>query len=129
LADPEAEHRRPFADLECLTFSALGQSTILWIGLEFGAGKALFRPSTKAGIFLRPEHRRVGLLFQDYCLFPHLRVKANIMYGMRRRPTKGISLDRVIKALELTDILDRYPSSISGRQKERVALALNSPLI
>jgi len=78
---------------------------------------------TKARIFVRPEHRRVGLLFQDYCLFPHLRVQANIAYGMRRRSNKGIALDRIIRTLELTDILDRYPRSLSGGQQQRVALA------
>ena len=40
---------------------------------------------TKRGVNLRPEHRRLGMLFQDHCLFPHLRNSANIAYGARRR--------------------------------------------
>lgn len=78
---------------------------------------------TKTGVSLRPEQRRVGLLFQEHCLFPHLRVQANIAYGTRRRPDKGIPLDRVIKTLELENLLDRYPRAISGGQQQRVALA------
>jgi molybdate transport system ATP-binding protein len=78
---------------------------------------------TSAGVFLPPEHRRVGLLFQDHCLFPHLRVKANICYGARRRAGKTIPLDRVVETLELQKILERYPRSISGGEQQRVALA------
>ena len=79
---------------------------------------------SQAGVFLRPEQRRVGLLFQEHCLFPHLRVKANIAYGMRRRKTGGeVPIERVIETLELGEVLDRYPRSLSGGQQQRVALA------
>ena len=78
---------------------------------------------TKSSIFMPPERRRVGLLFQDHCLFPHLRVRANIAYGMRRRAGQDTPLDRVIKTLELENVLDRYPRSLSGGQQQRVALA------
>jgi molybdate transport system ATP-binding protein len=78
---------------------------------------------TKARIFLRPEHRHVGVSFQHNFLFPHLRVHANIAYGMQRRSDRGIALDRIIKTLELTDVLNRYPRSLSGGEQQRVALA------
>lgn len=78
---------------------------------------------TKAGVFLKPERRSVGLLFQDHCLFPHLRVHANLAYGARRRAGDRISMDRVVKSLELKDLLDRYPRSLSGGEQQRVALA------
>jgi molybdate transport system ATP-binding protein len=50
-------------------------------------------------------------------------VHANISYGVRRRSGNGIPLDRVIKTLELEDLLDRYPRALSGGQQQRVALA------
>jgi molybdate transport system ATP-binding protein len=78
---------------------------------------------TQSGLFLRPEQRRVGLLFQHHCLFPHQRVRANISYGISRRGAGGISMERIVETLELDDLLDRYPQSLSGGQQERVALA------
>jgi len=77
----------------------------------------------ESGVFLTPDQRRVGFLFQDHCLFPHLRVQANIAYGFRRRAGNRVPLERVIKTLELEDILDRFPRSLSGGQQQRVALA------
>ncbi|MDP6444844.1 MAG: ATP-binding cassette domain-containing protein, partial [Pirellulaceae bacterium] len=50
---------------------------------------------TQSGLFLRPEQRRVGLLFQHHCLFPHQRVRANISYGISRRGAGGISMERI----------------------------------
>ncbi len=78
---------------------------------------------TTQGLLLPPERRRVGCLFQDHCLFPHLRVHANIAYGLRRRSGNGLPLERVVQTLELEDLLDRYPQSLSGGQQQRVALA------
>src|SRR5690606_4022439 len=78
---------------------------------------------TRSRTFLPPEQRGVGLLFQDHCLFPHLRVKSNITYGLRRRPAGGVPLDRLVKTLELDEVLDRFPRHLSGGQKQRVALA------
>lgn len=78
---------------------------------------------TESRVFWPPERRRVGLLFQDYCLFPHLRVRANITYGMHRRGGQGIPLERVVKTLELENLLNRRPKSLSGGEQQRVALA------
>ena len=78
---------------------------------------------TAQGVFLAPERRRVGLLFQDDCLFPHLNVHANITYGLRRRGETGIPIERIVEVLELEELLDRHPRSLSGGQKQRVALA------
>lgn len=110
--------------------SGSGKTTVLWLI----AG--LLRPSsgsirigeevltdTSTNICLRPEQRKIGMLFQDQNLFPHLRVQANISYGLRRRKRSGIDLDRIIDALELKDLLDRYPRTLSGGQQQRVALA------
>jgi molybdate transport system ATP-binding protein len=71
----------------------------------------------EAGIFLRPEQRRVGLVFQDYALFPHLTVRRNIEYA--RRNTADEYLDRFgIRHLE-----NARPDSLSGGERQRVALA------
>ncbi|MCA9261151.1 MAG: ATP-binding cassette domain-containing protein [Planctomycetales bacterium] len=75
------------------------------------------------GVCLRPEHRRVGLTFQDRRLFPHLSVARNIAYGARRRVVEDELQQRIIDILELTNLLDRYPAHLSGGEQQRVALA------
>ncbi len=77
-----------------------------------------------AGIDLRPESRRIGYVFQDYLLFPHLSVRRNLLYGWRRRPAdaRPPSFERVVEVLELGDTLDRLPHTLSGGQRQRVAL-------
>jgi molybdate transport system ATP-binding protein len=72
-------------------------------------------------IFLPPEHRRVGVLFQDYLLFPHMTVRQNIAFGPK---SLGIAPEgEWIAALGLTDLLDHKPNELSGGQAQRVALA------
>ncbi|HZV05917.1 MAG TPA: ATP-binding cassette domain-containing protein [Gemmataceae bacterium] len=77
-----------------------------------------------AKVNLRPEARRIGYLFQDYLLFPHLSVRRNLLYGWRRRPpdARPPSLERVVEVLELGELLDRLPHTLSGGQRQRVAL-------
>ena len=77
-----------------------------------------------AGIHLPPERRRIGYVFQDQLLFPHLSVRGNLLYGWKRRPRGIESVDyrRVGGVLELTDLADRYPHTLSGGQRQRVAL-------
>jgi molybdate transport system ATP-binding protein len=77
-----------------------------------------------ARVNLPPEARRVGCVFQDHLLFPHLRVRDNLLYGARRRPhdARPIDFGRVVEVLELGDFLDRMPHTLSGGQKRRVAL-------
>jgi molybdate transport system ATP-binding protein len=77
-----------------------------------------------AGINLPPEARRIGYVFQDYLLFPHLSVRRNLLYGWRRRPAdaRPPSLERVVEVLELGDLLDRLPHALSGGQRQRIAL-------
>jgi molybdate transport system ATP-binding protein len=76
------------------------------------------------GINLPPEARRIGYVFQDYLLFPHLSVRRNLLYGWRRRPAdaRPPSLERVVEVLELGDLLDRLPHALSGGQRQRIAL-------
>jgi molybdate transport system ATP-binding protein len=77
-----------------------------------------------AGVFLAPERRRVGVVFQDHCLFPHLSVEGNLRYGLRRRmrTQRVIEFDRVVEVLELGELLGRYPRNLSGGQRQRAAL-------
>ncbi len=74
------------------------------------------------GTFVAPERRRVGMVFQDYALFPHLSVGANVAYGLGR----GRHAARVAELLELVGMPGleaRMPSELSGGQQQRVALA------
>jgi thiamine transport system ATP-binding protein len=75
-----------------------------------------------------PEERDVGIVFQNYALFPHLTVRENVAYGLRYRSPPGDVTDaeRVTEMLELVDLSgsgDREPRQLSGGQQQRVALA------
>jgi iron(III) transport system ATP-binding protein len=74
------------------------------------------------GAWVPPERRRVGVVFQDYALFPHMAVAENVGFGVGRRDRRR----RVAEALELVGLADhgrRYPHELSGGQQQRVALA------
>jgi molybdate transport system ATP-binding protein len=77
---------------------------------------------TTKQVFLRPEQRHVGCVFQDHRLFPHLTIEDNLRYGLRRRPTRAVEFSRVVDVLELGELLNRYPGTLSGGQAQRVAL-------
>ena len=85
-------------------------------------GHVLF--DSEQGVDLPPEKRRVGYVFQDPLLFPHLDVGANLFYGQRRRQPseRFIEPDRVIDLLGLRDFLQRKPRTLSGGEKQRVAI-------
>jgi iron(III) transport system ATP-binding protein len=75
-----------------------------------------------AGAWTRPEHRRVGFVFQDYALFPHLTVSENVGFGLTRhgrRRRRG----EVLELVGLSGYERRYPHELSGGQQQRVALA------
>jgi molybdate transport system ATP-binding protein len=71
------------------------------------------------GIDLPPERRRAGYVFQDARLFPHMKVRANLVYG-RRGAT--LPFDQVVALLGLDALLDRWPRSLSGGEAQRVGL-------
>ncbi len=78
---------------------------------------------TRRGVNLAPELRRVGLVFQDHLLFPHMSVRKNLHYGFGRRDaSRSVDPQRVIKVLELGPLLERAPQGLSGGEKQRVAL-------
>src|SRR5712692_7959779 len=86
-------------------------------------GKRLLEDRS-AGIHVAPEKRRIGYVFQDQLLFPHLSVRRNLLYGWKRRPrgTESVDFHRVGEVLELQELIDRYPYTLSGGQRQRVAL-------
>lgn len=96
------------------------------------AGRLLFH--SRKGIDLPPERRRCGYVFQDARLFPHMSVRANLCFGMRRAPAteRYVDFDQVVALLGLEHLLDRRPGRLSGGEKQRVAIGralLASPRI
>jgi iron(III) transport system ATP-binding protein len=74
------------------------------------------------GTWVPPEQRRVGMVFQDYALFPHLTVAENVGFGVRRRERSRRS-DELLEVVGLEGLGRRYPHELSGGQQQRVALA------
>jgi molybdate transport system ATP-binding protein len=77
---------------------------------------------TRSRVFLPPERRDVGVVFQDVLLFPHLSVLQNLLFGYRRRGARPMDVGRVAAVLEIGELFDRRPESLSGGQRQRVAL-------
>lgn len=93
-------------------------------------GRILF--DSRKGINLPPEKRRMGYVFQEGRLFPHLSIKANLLYGMKRlpKPERVISFDQVVELLGISHLLSRRPATLSGGEKQRAAIGralLSSP--
>jgi iron(III) transport system ATP-binding protein len=70
-----------------------------------------------------PERRRVGLVFQDLALFPHLSARENVAYGIRRDPDHHVRTDELLELVGLTADAGRMPHELSGGMQQRVALA------
>lgn len=85
-------------------------------------GETLY--SSKRNISMRPEQRRIAMVFQQHALFPHLNVRNNLLYGYKRCKTgdRSIHLDDIVQLLQLDELLDRNISTLSGGQQQRVAL-------
>ncbi len=110
--------------------SGCGKSTLLRsiAGIEVpDAGSILIdgTPVSGGGVFVEPEHRHVGFMFQDYALFPHLSVRANIGFGLSRlsRGEREIRVADIIERIGIGALADRYPHMLSGGEQQRVALA------
>ena len=74
-------------------------------------------------VYVPPEERNVGMVFQDYALFPHLDVKSNISFGLSKHQIKSGRLNEVIDMCNLNDYRNKLPQELSGGQQQRVALA------
>jgi len=109
--------------------SGAGKSTII------NAAAGLLRPDncriqvdgtvladTGTNIWIPPERRRVGLVFQDSRLFPHMTVATNLRFGMRRVAPGSIHFDEVVDLLGVGALLNRRPHNLSGGERQRVAI-------
>ncbi|MFI8711784.1 ABC transporter ATP-binding protein [Brevibacillus brevis] len=110
--------------------SGCGKSTLLRLiaGLESPKsgriqidGKVL----VDQGQFVEPEQRGIGMIFQDYALFPHLTVEQNILFGLHRlsKAERIVRLKEMLALVQLEGYGKRYPHELSGGQQQRVAFA------
>src|SRR5687768_9540022 len=107
--------------------SGCGKSTVLRCiaGLEpIGGGEIRLHGETvsRPGRTVAPEARRVGVVFQDYALFPHLTVAANVGFGLSRR-LRATRVPELLEIVGLVGLEKRFPHELSGGQQQRVALA------
>ncbi len=112
--------------------SGCGKSTTLYMicGLyKPSSGKIFFGDNDVTD--LEPEHRGVGLVFQNYALYPHMTVKQNILFPLQNlkgeeKLSKQVMLERAEEAarlVQIDELMDRKPSELSGGQQQRVAIA------
>ncbi|MEK9775723.1 MAG: ATP-binding cassette domain-containing protein, partial [Quisquiliibacterium sp.] len=111
--------------------SGAGKSTALGVlaGLvrpqqgRVQVGEAVLFDS-EAGIDLPPHQRRIGLVFQDALLLPHLTVRQNLLYGrwFARRQAQVVALGEVCELLGIAHLLQRRPAGLSGGERQRVAI-------
>ena len=110
--------------------SGCGKTTLLRAvaGLEPVAAGEIKMSGTVIGsahVNLAPEKRRIGMVFQDYALFPHLDVRHNVGFGIHHwpKPERRTRVAEVLDLVGLTGSEKRYPHELSGGQQQRVALA------
>lgn len=108
--------------------SGCGKTTLLRIlaGLELPDSGAITVDGSRLvndATFVPPEKRRIGLVFQDWALFPHLSVARNVAFGLDRSEVRSGRVQQTLELVGLTHAADRYPDELSGGQAQRVALA------
>ena len=117
---------------ECLTLlgpSGCGKTTLLRsiAGLERPlAGRVAIAGEVMSGdgsTWVPPERRRIGMVFQEWALFPHMSVADNVGYGLDRADRSGPMVGEALALVGLADLADRMPHTLSGGQQQRVALA------
>ena len=107
--------------------SGCGKTTLLRLIAGFerpeaGTVEVDGRPVAGGGTWVPPEQRRVGMVFQDYALFPHLTVAENVGFGLSRR-ARSSRVQELLDVVGLDGLGRRYPHELSGGQQQRVALA------
>jgi iron(III) transport system ATP-binding protein len=108
--------------------SGCGKTTLLRVvaGLEAPtSGTVAIAGRLVAGgdTWVPPEHRHVGLVFQDGTLFPHLTVERNVRFGLRGRPDRDAVVRECLERVGLWEKRGRFPDELSGGEQQRVALA------
>jgi iron(III) transport system ATP-binding protein len=118
-------------EIGCLLGSSgCGKTTVLraiagFHQIESGSITLNDRILSSPSVHLAPEKRNIGMVFQDYALFPHLSVSQNITFGLHKLSTraKEVVCDELLELVQLTGFGHRYPHELSGGQQQRVALA------
>ena len=133
----------PIPSLACLSFgvergeivgiagpSGSGKSTLLRLiaGFERPAGGRVIIDGevvASRDVFINPERRNVGMVFQDYGLFPHMTARKNIEFGLRGlgKAERKARADEILALARMDALASRYPYELSGGQQQRVALA------
>jgi len=108
--------------------SGCGKTTLLKLiaGLnKIKSGEILLNDMvvSSSKIHLATEKRKIGFLFQDYALFPHLTVKENLNFAIKEKEKKTHDIDEIIEIIKLPNALQKYPHELSGGEQQRVALA------
>ncbi len=107
--------------------SGSGKTTLLRCvaGLERPQGSLRFKGQTwqDGGSYLPAHKRPLGYVFQDANLFPHLTVRGNLRYGMKRAGRSEARIDDIVELLGIGHLLDRRPSRLSGGERQRVGIA------
>ncbi|KGJ04652.1 iron ABC transporter ATP-binding protein [Paracoccus halophilus] len=110
--------------------SGCGKSTLLRLiaGIDRPDGGTIDlggRRIVGPGRFTEPEARRIGFMFQDYALFPHLSVEENLAFGLQKlsRDAQRACTAEIAQRIGITHLLGRYPHSLSGGEQQRTALA------
>jgi putative spermidine/putrescine transport system ATP-binding protein len=107
--------------------SGCGKTTLLRVVAGFVEHSGTVSIAGQPCEGMPPHKRNIGIVFQDYALFPHRTVRENIGFGLRLRKLSradiAAKLDELIALLQLHGLEDRYPSELSGGQRQRVAIA------
>ena len=126
----ELSFKLPKGDIACLLGpSGCGKSTILraiagFENLCSGSISLNGQEISSSRTLLAPEKRKIGMVFQDYALFPHLTIQENIEFGLKLNKTqKNKIVLEMISLVDLEGYEQRYPHELSGGQQQRVALA------
>ena len=108
--------------------SGSGKTTLIRLiaGLEtIDEGKIVINSNivSSNSVFIEPQQRNIGMVFQDYALFPHFTIYKNIAYGLSKHENKEERVCEVLKLVGLSGMEKRYPHELSGGQQQRIALA------